>query len=413
MIKKFTKIAAIILVNVSAFGHAMNLLHKPYDTLVRPEINLDSCFEVAFWAERGTKPALGFNSEDQRVNVLQIYNPNQDALAMLEGFPVGSPAAQLLAALNATDDGVRGHIVFNGNLNLNYGGVIGAWWFFLPHAWITAYLPVYSARLDDITITDLTQMNTAADFRVKQLLTNNLQSVVATLGNGLSLARWKRTGLGDLNIMAEWLFDYPQERPCLKNVELTGRFGFTFPTGLRTDPDKLFAFPFGYDGAIGLLFAGGLAVDLTAYFRVGFDIQLLHLFGNTRTRRIKTAYDQSDLLLLAKTPAYTDYGLTQRFNLFAQVYHIFGGLSVLAGYQFLKHGRDHLALNSCDYSSNIANSALSLDDWIAHSIEVNVHYDFPEINCVAPQISVYTRIPFNGRRSALFNAVGVILALDF
>ena len=397
--------------------NAMNLLHRPYDTLLRPEIDLDRCYEFAFWAEAGVRPARGYNNDDNLVNPLAIWQCNQDALAMLDGFPDNSPQTQLRTALNATDDGVRGHLCFNGKLNLDFGGAFGARWYFLPHAWITVLLPVYKTRLSDVTITDLTQNLTAADFRVKQQLTQRLQTVVGQLGDNLSLDGWKRAGFGDLNLLCEFLYNFPQERPLLKNVEINGRAGFTLPTGKKAGEDTLFAFPFGYDGAVGVLYAGGLNVLLGYQFKAGFDVQLLHLFGNTRLRRIKTAFDQSELLLLAKAEAYKDYGLTQRFNLFVQGYHLLGtGLSLLVGYQFLKHGDDHLALNNCAFSSVIANSATSLEEWIVHSVEFNLHYDFG-VHCpdswAAPQASLFARLPFGGKRAVAFTTVGVMASIDF
>ena len=276
---------------------------------------------------------------------------------------------------------------------------------------------LFIESLTDVTIEDLTQSTTAADFRVKNLLTNNIQNVVTTLGNGLDLNGWKRTGAGDMNLLVEFMYNFPQQRQILKDVEIDGRVGLTLPTGLKADPDKLLALPFGYNGATGIVFGGGLNVLLGCYFKAGFDVQLLHLFGNTVEQRIKTALDQSDLLLLAKTKAYIDYGLTQRINLFLQAYQFVGGLSFLAGYQFLKKGEDHLALNSCEFSTTIANTAVSLDEWIVHSIELNLHYDFRVHQCedawIQPQASLFARIPFNGRRAVAFTTIGIMLAADF
>ncbi len=408
------KIALATFCIMPAYG--MNLLMHPYDTLLLPEVYPDSCYQLAVWAEAGIRPAFGFVN-GAHVNSLAIWNPNQDALAMLEGFPADSPITQLQTAINATDDGTRGHLVFNGNLNLNFGGVLGARWYFLPHAWITAYIPYYKASLNNLEIVDLTQNITAADMRVKTLLTDNLASIVSSLGSGLELTPWKRSGLGDLNLMVEWLFGFPQARPLLKNVDLCGRLGFTLPTGKRADINELFAFPFGWDGAVGLLFGGGLAVTLSQQFKAGFDVQLLHLFGNTRARRIKTATDQTELLLLATAPAYKDFGLTQRFNLFVQGYHLVQGFSLLVGYQFLKHGSDNLQLETCNYSNSIANSSLTLDEWIVHSMEFNAHYDFNVHMCqdswIEPQASLFFRLPFNGKQSVAFTTIGVMVAADF
>lgn len=398
-------------------AYGMNLLLRPYDTLIRPEVYLDADYQLSMWMESGVRPAQGFNDHGLRVNPFAIWNVDQNALAMLQGFASDSPLTQLRNALDAQDDGLRGHLLFNGDMQLDWGGAVGARWYFLPHAWFTAYLPFYKVRLSDVCFADRTAQVSSADLRVRNMLTTPIREIIDEFGNGLDLNGWKRSGPGDLNVMIEWLFPFEQQRPLLKLVEVDARVGFTFPTGLKADEDKLLAFPFGYDGAVGILYGGGLNVQLGYCFKAGFDVQLLHLFGNTRERRIKTAVDQSDILLLAKMPAYKDYGLTQRFNLFVQAYHVWGGLSALVGYQFLKHGEDHLALNSCEYSSFAANSAVSLDEWIVHSMEFNLHYDFAETwcqnTCWAPQLSLFSRLPFNGKRSIAFTTVGVMLAVDF
>lgn len=397
--------------------YGMNLLLRPYDTLIRPEVYLDADYQLAAWMESGVRPAQGFNGDGMRVNPFAIWQVDQNALAMLQGFGEDSPLTELRNALDAQDDDVRGHLLFNGDLQLDWGGAIGARWYFLPHAWFTAYLPFYKARLSNVCFVDRTGTTAPADFRVRNMLTTPIRDIIAEFGEGLDLNGWKRSGPGDFNLMVEWMFPFEQQRPLLKLVEVDARVGFTFPTGLKADEDKLLAFPFGYDGAVGILYGGGLNVKLGYCFKAGFDVQLLHLFGNTRNRRIKTSIDQSDILLLAKTPAYKDYGLTQRFNLFVQAYHVWGGLSALIGYQFLKHGEDHLALDSCLYSTNFANSAASLDEWIVHSVEFNLHYDFAETwcqnTCWAPQLSLFSRLPFNGKRSIAFTTVGVMLAIDF
>lgn len=413
-IMRLLVLGTIILSSLPMMG--MNLLMRPYDSLLLPDIHREKCYELAFWAERGVRPAEGYNSESQRVDIFNVWNPYQDALAMLEGFPTGTPQSLLLKQLNAADDGIRGTFDVTGKLALDVGAVVGTRWYFLPNAWITAFIPFYKAQLSDVAFQDRTQLLTPADFRVKNLLTSRLQSVVTQMGNGLSIEGWKRAGPGDLNLLVEFLFSFPQKnRPVLQNVDVGGRVGFTLPTGLKSDEDKLLAFPFGFNGAVGILYAGCLNVVFADYIRGGVDVQLLHLFGNTRERRIKTAMDQTDFLLLAKTPAYTDYGLMQRFNLFIQAYNI-KGASLLFGYQFLKKGEDHLALNTCDYSTTLANTAASLDEWIVHSIELNLHYDFSyykENPSIIPQASIFARLPFNGRRAVAFTTVGAMVSIDF
>lgn len=414
--KKNNFLIVLVCLLMSSALSGMNLLLRPYDTLIRPTPHfLDRCTELSVWAEAGVR-TQAFDGDGHSVNIFNIWNPDQNALAMLDGFPAASPITQLFNRLDAIDDDVRGHVSLSGKMHYDFGGAVGGRWYFLPHAWVTAYVPFYRVRLTDFSFTDLTLANTSADLRVANMLTRPLQEVIAEFGNGLQLGGWRRTGLGDMNLLVEFMFDFPQKRPLLKEVEIDGRVGLTLPTGLKADPDRLLAFPFGYNGAVGIVWGGGLKVLLDCYIAAGIDVQLLHLFGNTRTRRIKTAMDQSDILLLAKTPAYTDYGLTQRFNLFVQAYQFYRGLSFLAGYQFLKKGEDHLALNSCEFSTTIANTAVSLDEWIVHSIELNLHYDFTKEcdgSAYAPQASIFARIPFNGKRAIAFTTVGLMVAVDF
>lgn len=413
--KNYTRILILLclLMNLSLSG--MNLLLRPYDTLIRPTPYLDRCTEFSFWIEKGLR-THAYDGDGHSVNVFNIWNANQNALAMLDGFASNSPITNLFNSLDALDDGVRGRILFEGKMHYDFGGAVGGRWYFLPHAWVTAYIPFYCVRLTDVSFTDLTLENTSADLRVRNMLTRPLREVIAEFSDGLQLDGWRRTGAGDMNLLVEFMFDFPQKRTILKEVEIDGRAGLTLPTGLKADPDRLLAFPFGYDGAVGIVWGGGLKVLLDCYIAAGIDVQLLHLFGNTRMRRIKTAMDQSDILLLAKTPAYIDYGLTQRFNLFVQGYQFWRGLSFLVGYQFLKKGEDHLALNSCEFSSTIANTAVYLDEWIVHSIELNLHYDFTKEcdgSAYSPQASIFARIPFNGKRSIAFTTLGLMVAVDF
>ena len=75
----------------------------------------------------------------------------------------GSPLAQLREALNAPLDDLRGHLLFNGDLQLDYGGALGGRWYFLPHAWFTAYIPFYKARLSNVCFVDRTGTTAPAD----------------------------------------------------------------------------------------------------------------------------------------------------------------------------------------------------------------------------------------------------------
>lgn len=403
----------------------VNLL-QPYDTLIRPQRNRYRTFDINFFAEGGLKDAQGFRFHDEessgfckpddQVNVLHIWNPDQNALKMLKGFDSLSPIGQKLIQVDANDNEVRGHFCVTGDLELKGTFAVSTYWYFWDYLYLSLYLPAYSMQLKNVCWKNQTKDITEDDFRVRQYLTDDFFENVKALGN-LDLQGWDRTGVGDLTILVEFLRDFPQIRPLLKNVRINARGGLVLPSGKKEDVDKLFAVPFGYDGATGLLFGGGLDISLGYYFNTGFDVQIINLFGNTRDRRIKTDPQQTELLLLQKVSAYKDWGLVQRFNLYVEMYNIINGFSLLAGYQFFKQGDTTLAFCDCDFPVNVANTANSLQELTMHQAVVKASYDFSVHMCddafVWPYVSVYARIPFNGKNVAQIPVIGAVLSFDF
>lgn len=404
----------LVLVSCSSFG--MNIL-RPYDVMIRPPLKKGSMIQTAFIAEHGFNDH-GYNACGDRVNVLQIWNCDQDALKMLEGFDATSPQGLLaikLRADGANDDGVRGHFIVTGDLHTD-SFAITSHYNFLDAWFFTAYLPIYNMTLKNVQWKNETLDVSSGDQSVKTNLTNNFFSNVAALGDGLYLGDWSRTGIGDLVLMMDWAKDFYQYKPLLKNTRVNWRIGFNLPTGLREDENKIFARPFGFDGAFGLIFGFGLELTYGCYVKLGGDVELTQLFGNTRCRRIKTDIEQTELLLLAKTQAYRNYGLQQRFNLWGQLFNV-GGFGLKVGYQYLKRGEDSFALRTPEFSTNIANTARSLESWTVHNAIVDATYDFSvhldQCTPVKPYVSLFSRVPFNGDRSAAGPTIGGLIALDF
>ncbi len=414
MIRKKSLFLFALLSVVGNTSFAMNLL-MPHDTLIRPPFVAGTTFQFDMYGEAGINDAIGYNSNSDSTNVLQIWNCDQNGIAMLDGFPENSAMGMLRSSLGV-DNGVRGHFCATGDLHQRFGGAFAAHYYFLPNTMISAYLPVYSFELENVRWQDKTLDVTNDDRATKELLTNDFFNNVCQLSDGLSLQGWDRSGVGDLALLLEWFKDYYQRKPMLKNVRLNGRFGFSFPSGLKRDEDKIFALPFGNDGAVGLIAGGGLDAMLGQQFKLGFDVHLMHAFSNTRDRRIKTNRCQTDLLLLAKTCVQKDFGLTQRFNLYFEGFHVVKGFSFKVGYQFLKHGDDEVAVINNEFSSSVANTAHSLEEYMMHHAEFSVSYDFGahlSENAIQPYIEVFARVPFNGTRVALSRTVGAVLSLRF
>jgi hypothetical protein len=405
-------IALVILaVIISGNCSAMNLLR----TLIRPPYKLDKTWNTSFMVEHGFD-AQGYDEDGNRVNMLKIYNPTQNALKMLDGFPLDSRIGKLaieLRADGANDDGIRGHLDACGRLSFSSIAPFVRWQF-MPSWFLTTYLPAHTMKFNS-QFTDLTQNVSSGDFAVKQKLTNNFVANVFDL-SGLYLGPWKRTGLGDLVVLLEWVNDFRQPKPLLRNVRVDWRVGMTFPTGLQEDENLMFAQPFGYDGAYTIIFGVGLGLNLGSYFRVGGDVELQHRFGNSGLDRIKVNREQTDFLYLQKAVAFSDYGLIQRFTLFGEFYNFYG-LSLKVGYLFAKYGDDIYSVRSFNFSENIANTDSSLFESTGQTVVVSAGYDFGYLMCddarAIPSISLFTRIPVQAKRVALNPTIGAIFSVDF
>ncbi|MFC1842876.1 hypothetical protein ACFLYU_04425 [Candidatus Dependentiae bacterium] len=432
-----------------AFG--MNLINY-YDTLILPVKN--DCSRYQFYATGQTGFSTKSFDECECVsNVLRIWNKDQNALKMLEGFCANTKIGQLRTRLDANDDKIRGHFKVCGDLDVNFAGEIGGWFYFNKEFFVSLQLPIYSMKLKNVSWKDMTKEVSADDFRVKNYLTNNFTNNVKKLGC-LDICGWKRSGIGDLAVLFGWRRDFLQEKKLLKNVRLGARAGLTLPTGKKTDEDKLFAFAFGNDGAVGALLGGGLDLTFGSCTRAGLDVQLLYPFGNTKCRRIKTHLCQTDLLFLKKVDTYKSFALTQRFNLYLEFFK--KGFSFKAGYQFMRKGEDILYICSNEFSDDIANTAESLQDWTMHSIVANASYHFwsdyndccdcdihgssscgcgscgcgcssgyssdsksfddCDSDCehrVHPYIGLFVKIPFNGMCVSMERTIGITFGIDF
>lgn len=411
---QYSKLLVLPLLLLSSTIQAMNILLPDYSPILRPDFDGSWPVQLAVFAEGGMHDTA-FNCHGDRTSALQIWNGDQNGLAMLDGFADLSTIGQKRAELDADDNGMRGHFLVNGDLRIDASAELAARWFALKNWSFDCYFALYAMRLKDVCWQDLTRNLNDQDARTHQLLTDNFAQEVCQLG-GLDIGGWRRVGPSDLTLMVQWFNDFEQAKQILKNVRINWRLGLMFPTGLRRDEDKIFALPFGNDGAFGLPFGLGIELTLGPCFKAGIDVQLMHIFGNTRLRRIKTAPGQTDLLFLQKAEAYKDFGITQRFNLYAELHRISYGLSIRMGYQYYKHGDDTLALKSNQFSTQIANTAPMLEEFTMHQILAKINYDFGyhwDDGCVRPQVALYARVPFNGKRAALTTTIGTIISFDF
>lgn len=409
---KYIYTLACVFIAVSDLA-AMNLV-RPYQILLRPPKITDSWLQAYGIAQFGFG-SQAFGLDGESVNPLQVYECRQDGLSMLNGFDSCSSIGQLNTRINAEPDLCRGQFLPNAHFKVDGFAEFGLRFFFKHGVSLACYLPYYTMSLNDVCWNDLTGCGAIQDVRTHTYLTDCLSSKVCCLG-GLDIGSWKRKGFGDTTVSLEWIGDFAQNRDLLRSVMLNGRLGMTLPTALKEDEDKILAFSYGNDGAIGVVFALGIDLSLGCYVQAGLDVQLMHVFGNTRCRRIKTDLLQTEFLLLQKVRTFIDYGLDQQFSLYLQVKDLLAGASLKLAYQFYKTGRNELALTSNEFSSAIANSSLSLLGYTTHDLFVILSYDFKPFkkSCnYVPYTAAFVDIPFNGKRSVVAKTAGFTVGVNY
>lgn len=416
----FVRIVSCLVIASCTMSYALPPINlfQPYDVLVKPQRpplhtwDLMVGYEGAFHI-RGYMEDEDFSGQHVicgKGNVLQLWQKTQDAIAAFKGQPSTSEAGAQSQFFNINDDN-RTHGIFCPHACLHIPvNMLFALQCCLPwNLTFGAYLPYRIAKLDDVIWREQ-----ATDVTFEQLTSPDLITKMETVGN-MSLRGWKRQGVGDLMLQLEYYRHFPQAKPYLRNVGIDVRGGFLVPTGLKTDPDKLLAFPFGYDAGLGIMIAGRLELWYIHHLRLGIDVELLHLFGNNRQRRITTDPAQTDLFLLTKSSTFKDPGFVQHYTIYADLFQAWRGLSARLAYQYTKHNEDRYYPCAQGVNFTTVNDAESLQEGTTHSVIAALSYEWnrPLNACWKPSISLFYKHGFNGKRALLVDSVSCVMSVAF
>lgn len=405
------KLKKILLLNLffinSIFAFAPTNFYRPYDINWRlPEQNKKFRFGVNF--EYGdTKKCRDF--AEQRTNVLRLYNSTESSLGMLLGAEPGSNiynlATLLLPIYNpSTDDGIRGRFELDGQYR--QASLTIDTMYKLPIKTVPGnfelhlYIPFKYIEIGDVVWTDLTKNVLNADLDVHKQLTDDIFNNVAILGDGLDLNGFHKFNISDIVVQLWWYQDYKQLKEHLKNVRLTVRLGITSPTGKPRDKDKSLDFEIGNDGSWGFPLSAALDLDFIYDVKGGLEFEMLFLLDNTKIRRLKTHKNQTDYLLLHKGDATKSPGITWKFNLFLQK-KFAEYVTTKIAYQFVKHDSDRLTAESNQFDYYIINTAQRLQEWTSQNFIFQLNVDLFKNNknkLIEPQLSIFAKLPIDGRR---------------
>jgi hypothetical protein len=356
----------------------------------------------------GAFDTSGHNLTGETVNILQIWQSDQSALNAIRGFDADTQIGKLEAQLNsANDDGVRGHVLPTAKLELSKL-CLGLKYKLPKHLNLNLFVPIFKMKLSDINWVDQTQSISFADALTKAKLTNNFTQNIAELSGGLNIqSGWEKIGFGDTELTLQWQRTFRQPKPILKAVQLGLYSGLSLPTSKQANQDQLLSIPFGNNGSTGLLFGGNIQVQWWNHLRGGINASFIEQLGTTYERRIKTSPTQTDLIFLAKARTRTESGFTQQFTLFLEGYKFLPGCSAKVAYNYIKHNQDHLEVLDERYSSEIANTAVSLQEWTQHSAIFTLSYTG---KCLA---TLYYKHPFNGKSTIQSKIVGGSIGISF
>jgi len=419
------KIVVIALFMTSSLTMAAPLgFLQPFNFMVEPEP-----VRPTYHAKDSTKlqwgvmtqlsfDTISFNENGDQVNALQIYEPTQNIFGLYQGTGTSDKASQFINSLaggsgGGVTNGQNGLFTPTGTFSGNQVAFF-ATYMFHANCYFKIALPVYKIALSDVTWTYLGNSDTFAGQSIQTELINNFMSTTYDTF-GLWLNNWQESGLGDLEMYLDYINDYPQGRPVLRNVRVHLRAGLTFPTQEKQH-NYLMEMPFGNDGSMTLPFGGGLDINLGRYFQCGFRGQFSYFWGNQAMHRVKTFESQTTLFLPQYMSVYKNYSLTQMFDLYVQAYNVTKGLSLKLAYEYYKSGPNTVSVNQPGFNELVMNSDWALAESTSHTMILMLSFDslfLEKHDKIRPQASIFFNIPFNGSLITLANTVGLQLSLDF
>ena len=409
----------------------------PYDAHVK-RASGSHLIKVGTSFEYGVESSKGFDEDGGTVNAAQIYSPLESARTMLKDpnllqkfptsgysttdFPEGLDwstwgAGPLSLETAWGDQRVTANVqqmamTLWGRVLIDYGTLPGQ--FFLGMA-----MPLHSARVDEVTWSDLTDVTADADNQTwKDNLTSKLVAYTKAVGN-LAIDGWLKRGLGDTVIYAGWSNSLHQGDGAIRKVDVHASAGLSLPTGSNRDYNNCFSMPFGNDGSWGIPLSAGFSATVGEDVKLGSNLDFLWLASTSKIRRLKTDLDQSDYLILTTGDVTTKPGFTFKANAHA-TYRCSESCKLSMSYQYIQHEKDTLKAAPTGYDVAVINSLKSLNAWSSQDLKFKVHFeghfgnddedtrDGSEVN-----LSLFYKMPLAGTRSVANSSVGGELYFSF
>lgn len=418
MKKNFLLIVGFIVTGSLLHAGPLGFL-EPYNFMLESEPLLPQRkWQWNFFTQTGFN-TQSFNADGLPVNALQIYESQQNLLGLFQGVGPQSSFNQLVNSLaggsgGGVNNSQNGLFTPTGDFS-GYQVAFLSSYRFHQHCYFKVSLPVYNLQLSNVQWTYTGNNTTFSGEQIETELVNSFMTDAQDLF-GLSLGGWKTSGLGDLAMLLDYIGDYPQGRSVLRNVRVHFRLGLTFPTGQLANENLVMSQALGSDGSMTMPFGGGLDINLGRYFQCGFRGQFSYIWGNAKERRVQTFPGQTTLLYPSTLSTFKNHGITQTFDLYAQIYNVISGLSFKTAYEYYFKAQDTISVNSPGFNYQILNTNLNLDEITRHNMILLLSFDsafLEKHDKIHPQIALFVNLPFNGSFTTLASTAGVQLSLDW
>jgi len=233
------------------------------------------------------------------------------------------------------------------------------------------------------------------------------------LHHNIDVSSYKKTDFGDTTLLFGLTKNY-EDTVVLDYFDATLQGGVLFPTGKKRDPNKIFSLPHGYNGHFAFSFACDCAFGLYEWFTMTSHFDVLLFKSKIKPMHIKTSWQQSGIIKLAKTDVKIRPGHTILAGFSFLADHVFQGFSFGLGYGFSYKGDD--TITPCDksqFDNTIINSDQMFKAWKRHTIHFLFTYDFTQKNArFGPRIGIFYNWNVGGKRIFKASTGGVNFGLD-
>lgn len=238
-------------------------------------------------------------------------------------------------------------------------------------------------------------------------------------GNAILPTSYHDTLLPEITISGGWQAESSSILNYFEGVRGNVKVGAVLPLGSKKSEDDLLALPLGFNNHIGFMASVQAELDVWSFAVIGAQAGVRLFLSQERTLRLHTDMRQQGWLALQKGAVSVDRGTVWDLSGYIKAEEIIYGLSVAAGYSFVKQEQTVLTLRDSEFlkdfvadekasgrlvsRDHIINSDGRYCAWDMQTIHLYAQYDgkYHTDSLVAPCVSCAYSYPLTGRRSII------------